>query len=786
MINLFETVSDTQTTKESSNWSMGPRRRLVVLALIMVAACIFAIVSVSTILYRHKLTEHRDMLQATARSQARLIEAVARNDREIGSRLLADDPSYDAYTVTLSQILYANDRYEGIGVTGEFTLARRDGENITFVMRLRHDSVEQPEPVAFDSELAEPMRRALRGQSGTIVGLDYRGVMVMAAHEPVRVMNLGIVAKIDMDEIRAPFIKASLIGTALALLFVLFCVWLFSRISYPFIEQLEQDKKNLEKENKERRIAESELRSAYEMLVNAEESADMGSWVWNKKTGDLKWSDGLCHLHGLEPGGFNGRSEAAIRYIHQEDRSRIEEQFLKMVSSKQAQPLEYRIVTIDGEVKTVRGTSRLLFDEKGEVEEVFGTIRDLSASKRTDLVLRRIFSEAPFMAYVKDREGCLVFVNRIFAENFDSTVEEINGRQESDLISGGVNFGQAHADDIAVIDSGQTLIGPEESYTWTDGSVNWYQTVKVPFLNPVSDEWVLFCMSVDLTEQNHLKEQLREHGDSLEEMVKARTAQLDLRIAESENLNRAMLNLMDDLQVSKSNLENTFNELEEKNQELDAFSYSVSHDLRAPLRAMEGFSEILMMDYSDSLDEKGADYLQRISTESQRMSHLINYLLDLGRLGRVELDRRPVDITVIAREVLERYKERDPERQVETTIADGLVAIGDLSLLRQTLDNLIGNAWKFTCGRSEGEIEIGSTEEDGAVVFFVKDNGVGFEMKYSDKLFTPFQRLHSKTLFSGSGIGLSTVHRIVKRHHGRIWFESKVDEGATFFFTLPD
>lgn len=223
--------------------------------------------------------------------------------------------------------------------------------------------------------------------------------------------------------------------------------------------------------------------------------------------------------------------------------------------------------------------------------------------------------------------------------------------------------------------------------------------------------------------------------------------------------------------------------LESANRELEAFAYSISHDLRAPLRAMDGFSNALLAEYSQHFDERGRHYLERIQASSQRMGQLINDLLDLSRVSRGELHVQEVDLSALARMVAATLQEQDPNRQVEWVIADDLSAIMDPRLVQIAFENLLGNAWKFTGTRKQARIEVGVTELNGERTFFVRDNGVGFDMAYAGKLFAPFQRLHGMAEFPGTGIGLATVQRIIHRHGGRIWPEAKVGEGATFYFT---
>jgi PAS domain S-box-containing protein len=221
---------------------------------------------------------------------------------------------------------------------------------------------------------------------------------------------------------------------------------------------------------------------------------------------------------------------------------------------------------------------------------------------------------------------------------------------------------------------------------------------------------------------------------------------------------------------------------EAANVELEAFSYSVAHDLRAPLRAINGFSQLILEDYAEKVDAEGRDYLQRIATASHRMGQLIDGLLALAKIAKPDLERERVDLSGLARSIAAHF---DSPRDVVWNLADPLIADGDPRLLRSLMENLLGNAWKFTRDRKPATIEVGTVNRDAATVFYVKDNGVGFDMAHARQLFSPFRRLHTDADFEGTGIGLATVERIVRRHGGRIWAESAPGEGATFYFTLP-
>jgi light-regulated signal transduction histidine kinase (bacteriophytochrome) len=224
--------------------------------------------------------------------------------------------------------------------------------------------------------------------------------------------------------------------------------------------------------------------------------------------------------------------------------------------------------------------------------------------------------------------------------------------------------------------------------------------------------------------------------------------------------------------------------LESVNKELESFIYSVSHDLRAPIRTMSGFAKIMNEDYAGKLDAQGRDYLARILKGSEKSTQLINDLLRLSMISRQGLDKIDVNLSNKVSKVVEELRQANQDRNVEVVVQEGLTASADPTLIELALSNLLGNAWKFTAETGNSRIEFGGIVKNGKTVYYVKDNGAGFDMTYSDKMFLPFHRLHTDKEFEGTGIGLTIVERIIRRHGGKVWAEGEVGKGATFFFTL--
>jgi len=448
------------------------------------------------------------------------------------------------------------------------------------------------------------------------------------------------------------------------------------------------------------------------------------------------------------------------RAVHPDDLARVEESRLAALEQK-------RIVDIGGRVWHARSGSYRhcvaravpILDAQGSVYEWIGTITDVHEREESERALKKqraeqqiIFDSVPAMIWYKDCENRILRLNRPAAASMKKSVSELEGSSTYDLYPD--EAAQYHKDDLEVIRSGKSKLGIIEPLLTASGEKRWIQTDKVPYRDETGGIIGVIVFATDITERMRAEEGIRTLNQELEQRVLARTADLQAALTE-----------------------------------LEAFSYSVSHDLRAPLRAMAGYSGALIEDCAEKLDPAERRQLGRIQANCQHMAALIDDLLSLARLSRDEMRKEPVDISRMAAEISDTIRALDPSRKVEFVISPGLSAEADPRFLFMVLDNLLRNAWKFTGRVESARIELGvapdPTAHPSRCAFFVRDNGAGFDMAHADRLFRPFERLHTMAEFPGSGIGLAIVQRIIARHGGKVWAEGVEGRGATFTFTLP-
>jgi PAS domain S-box-containing protein len=399
----------------------------------------------------------------------------------------------------------------------------------------------------------------------------------------------------------------------------------------------------------------------------------------------------------------------------------------------------------------VRDAQGQLLGAMIRVQDIDTQRRREEEHRRTEQHFRLLIETAQEGIWTIDTEGRTTYVNRYMADLLGYSPEEMRGSLLFDFMDKGEQ--PAVREDLTEQSTGSgTTVHRDRQFRRKDGTPVWTRLSATPMCDEHGRYTGSLAMITDITQRREAEEQVRQLNTELERRIAERTAQLEF-----------------------------------SNHELESFAYSVAHDLRSPLRSIASFSDALVEDCAAQLDDTGKDYLRRITGGARRMSELIDGLLALSRVNSTELKSRECNLSALAHAVLEQLQEQQPERQVKVRIQEGLVAQGDPHLLRAVLENLLGNAWKFTREKPVAEIELSATQDQaGRHTYVVRDNGAGFDMAYRDKLFGVFQRLHAQREFEGTGIGLATVQRILRRHGGRIWGEGQPGQGASFFFTLNE
>jgi PAS domain S-box-containing protein len=415
-------------------------------------------------------------------------------------------------------------------------------------------------------------------------------------------------------------------------------------------------------------------------------------------------------------------------------------------------------VRFENRIKTAAGSDAFVEvtlipdrDAMGNLRGLFTVAMDITERKQAEIAAARLAAIVAFSddAIVgKDVQGLVTSWNAAAQKMFGYSADEMMGHSITAIIPR-----DRHSEEELILQrirQGESVQHFETVRQRKNGSLLDVSVTVSPIKNAEGQVVGASKVARDITERKRVDQEIRDLNLHLERRVVERTTELEAMIAE-----------------------------------LDSFGYSVSHDLRAPLRAISGFAHVLVEGYAQTLDEAAQNYFKRIVAATQRMGELIDDLLKLSRVSRQDFHREPVNLTLLAREIADELHRGAPGRKVEWLIADALETSGDPRLLRIGLGNLLNNAWKFTAQQSLARIEVGMTTSPEGPIFFVRDSGVGFDMRYADKLFSPFQRLHSMEEFPGTGIGLATVQRIIKRHGGRVWVEAKLGEGAMFSFSIP-
>ncbi|GAB0058122.1 Adaptive-response sensory-kinase SasA [Candidatus Magnetaquicoccaceae bacterium FCR-1] len=722
-------------------------RMLLLMGLMAAVGLIMSGIAI-VILYDTAFTENGQRLKQAVESYARLIEAIARNEQtHIADH---DIPLTSAMleTLVMEQVREAHRHFKGFGETGEFTMGRQEGDNIVFVLRHRHSNQDEPLPVPRNSRLAEPMRRALQGESGVMVGLDYRGAPVLAAHEPVAILNMGVVAKIDLDELRRPFIRAGfLVGVIGFLVFVAGTV-LFYRIGQPMVRQLTETSALRESRQALLRVqvAMQETSAQLDSILRA---ADLAVVATDLKQRILYFNPEAEHLFGHDATRTLGET---LGSLHPALRGDDLIQTLVEGTENQDYPLEI-CLQVEGHDCRLEAVLSKIINHDGELNGFLLLARDVTAaraamdalilSERRYRLLIESANDAIFIADAKT--GIILDANPMAGELVGRPVTDLIGTHQTELhpererehyaklFQSQIQKGSGLVTGILVVRQDGSEVPVEIRAAVTD----------------LGDQQVILGIFRDVTERIRLEQRQQALNLELEQRVEERTRELN-----------------------RSNLD------------LQQFAYVASHDLQEPLRLIAGFVQLLEKRYRGRLDDQADKYIASAIDGVNHMQSLIQNLLGYARVTNTPRELVEIDLNEVLAQTLQ---------NLETLIHDTAAVVShdplpklraDPILMGQLLQNMLGNALKFR-GEDPPRIHLGATRKTGLWEISIADNGIGIEPRHQERIFLIFQKLHSRARYEGTGIGLALCRRIVELHGGQIRVESTPGRGSTFCFTIP-
>ncbi len=798
------------------------------------------------------------LLQSFVRSQALIIETMADFNPPIRGIQAAD--LEDILPVLETHV----QRFEGFGETGELRLARLVDGEIEFLLPERFPSHATPTPIRLPSERAEAIQRALAGESGIQVGIDHDGVQVLAAFEPLPDLGLGLVAHVDMAEVRAPYVRAAALSGAGGLLLIALGTLITTAVSSSSERERREATRSLAERNElfdaileqspvmyvtfgsgrnltymnrtfretfgwteqdwrerdviaqlfpdpdhrdevvhfiteatgewvdatgvardgrtvntrfanyrlpdgtrvaigldttEQRRAETQANETLVALERAEEIAKLGSFSLSMPDRKRTWSKNMRSVLGLAEDTPLPDLDK-LEHIHPEDRERIQGLMASPPGPGQIVRTTFRTGS-DGEpVRHLEVTGSAVWED-GRVARLEGTLQDVTdrveaaekIRRQQEALLaeeqrfRRALQHIPDLIVICDADRRIRFANDAAIRFAGLDRETVLGKREYELLSPDVFERYLPTLEEAMrtrqVQQVRTtvVIGSDERHL---------HVVCVPLLDVDGSLREVVGIAHDLTEREKAATEIRQLANSLEDTVQRRTV-----------------------------------ELVGANAELEAFSYTVSHDLKAPLRAIDGFSALLVEGHDHELSDEARRLVAVIRESVQHMGNLVDGLLDFSRLGRRSLDVEPIDMTSLVNELVDNAARAAGERSIQFHVGTLPTIHGDATMIRQVFENLISNAVKFTRDRTDAKIEIGCEGEGDRLRFYVTDNGAGFDASYKDKLFRVFERLHYADEFPGTGVGLAIVKRVVEKHGGSVSATGAVDQGATISVALP-
>lgn len=728
----------------------------------------------------------------------------------------------------------------GLGTTGEALIARREGGRTLFVSPLRHDpAAALKRAVDLGDKIAVPAIKAVQGEDGSGITIDYHGQEVFAAWRYLPFLRWGLVTKIDAVEVFAPIRRLRniiiVVGIGMVLVGSFLARTITGTITSPILS-LQQGADAIAAGDLSHRVgtaAQDEvgrLSRAFDAMTDAidqrvrERTRELQLAVAERKRAEevLKLANAYnrslieASLDPLVTIDTNGKVTDVNVATEKVTGCSREELIGTDFSDYFTEPMKARdgyrrvfqegLVTDyaldirrrDGYITPVLYNAAVYYDEAGNAIGVFAAARDITERKRAEDITK--MEEARTKSILKISQ----FQATSLGELLDFALDEAIALSGSRF--GYLYFYHEETRDFILhawskeVMADCTIADPQTNYQLEKTGI-WGEVVRQrkPIIvndfaaaHPLKKGYpeghapLLRFFSVPVFSEGRIVAVVG-FANRLSEYTDRDISQMTLlmdsvwKIVERKQVEEEIKKLNQELEgrvVERTAL------LEAANKELEAFAYAVSHDLRTPLRGIDGFSLALLEDYADKLGAEGKDYLQRVRAGAIKMGQLIDALLNLSRLTRGELKRAPVDLSALAKAAIDELRKLDPGRRVEFIVSEEVTAQGDPAMLRAVMDNLFANAWKFTGKADAARIEFGVRRVDGKTAYFVRDNGTGFDMSYSNKLFTAFQRLHGTDEFPGLGIGLATVQRIIRRHGGSVWAEGEVKKGATFYFTL--
>jgi PAS domain S-box-containing protein len=531
-------------------------------------------------------------------------------------------------------------------------------------------------------------------------------------------------------------------------------------------------------------IALSELRERTERLLLAMDAACIGTWAWDLRTNQVTWDERMHRLFGLQPGSFSGDFDAFLRMVHPDDHEGLEKTVRTAVGGTEHYEATFRGVWSDHTLRHLEARGRVSRDETGQPLRINGVCWDITAQKQAEMRLDEvrhffdsIVEHLPVGIFVKKAEDLrFVFFNKANEEITGFTKAEVLGKNDHDLFPA-EEAGAFTAADREVLSQGRLADVSEEIIHTKDHGVRFLHTRKIRLTDQSGEPSYLLGISEDITERKLAQEALQKAREQLERRVEERTAQL--RAA-----NAILKEEISERKRAAHELREKAEELARSNRELEHFAYVASHDLQEPLRMVASYMQLLERRYKGRLDQDADDFIKFAVDGASRMKELINDLLEYSRVGTRGGEFIVVDCNEVFDRVVRSIQLSIERAGAEVTRDHLPTIVADDQQLSQLFQNLLSNSVKFH-GPTKPVVRVGATDRGAEWEFQVKDNGIGIEPQFSDRIFEIFQRLHTRDEYEGTGIGLAICRRVVERHGGRIWVESVPGQGAKFSFTIP-